>query len=63
METHSKYTHLSNVPLDIFCSVPHAVVVMAGYSFVQDAIERVQTMTTCETLNEKIVMRQFAGAK
>jgi len=61
-ETHSKYSDLSNVALDIFSIIPHGVGVEARFSLGRDVIGWRQSKTTGETLHEKAVVRQFAQA-
>jgi len=61
-ETHSKYANLSNVVRDIFSIIYHGVRVEASFSFERDVIGWRQSKTTGETLCEKVVVRQFAGA-
>jgi len=61
-ETNSKYANLSNVTRDIFSTIPHGVGVEASFSLGRDVIGWRQLKTTGETLREKVVVRQFAGA-
>jgi len=61
-ETHSKYADLSNEACDIISIIPHGVRVEASLSFGQDVIGCRQLKTTCETLHEKGVVRQFSRA-
>jgi hypothetical protein len=62
-ETHSKYADLSNVTRDIFSIIPHGAKVRVSLSLGRDVIGWRQSKTTCETLHEKVVVRQFAQAK
>ena len=62
MQTHSQYAELSNVACDIFSIQSHGVGVEASFSLVQDGIGLRQSKPTCETLREKVVVRQFARA-
>jgi len=59
---HPKYTDLSNVARDIFSIIPHGVGVEASFSLGRDVISWRQSQTTGETLQEKIVVMQFAQA-
>jgi len=61
-DTHSKYADLSNVARDIFSIIPHGVGVEASSSLAQDVIGWRHSKTTCETLREKVLVRQFARA-
>jgi len=61
-ETHSKYIDLSNVARGIFSIIPHGVGVEASLSLGRDGIRWRQSKTTCETLREEVVVRQFAQA-
>jgi len=61
-ETHSKYADLSNVARDIFSILQHGVGVEASFSHGRDVIGWRQSKTTCETLHEKVIVRQFARA-
>jgi len=61
-ETHSKYANLSNMARDIFSIIPHAVGVEASFSLGRDVIGWRQSITTGETLCEKVIVRQFARA-
>jgi len=61
-ETHSKYTDLSNVARDIFPIIPHGVGVEVSFSLGRDGIGWRQSITTGETLREKVFVRQFARA-
>jgi len=61
-EMHWKYPDLSNVACDIFSIIPHGVGVMASFSLGRDIIGWRQSKTTCETLQEKVIVRQFARA-
>jgi len=61
-ETHSKYSDLSNVARDKFSIIPHGVGVEASFSLGQDIIDWRQSITTGETLREKVVVRQYACA-
>jgi hypothetical protein len=61
-ETHSKYADLSNVARDIFSIIPHGVGVEASFSLGRDVIGWRQSITTGETLREKVIVRQFAQA-
>ena len=61
-ETHSKYADLSNVAHNIFSIIPHGVGVKASFSLGRDVNGWRQSKTTCETLREKVVLRQFARA-
>jgi hypothetical protein len=62
-ETHSKYADLSNVACNRFSIIPHGVGVEASFSLGRDVIGWRQSKTTSETLQEKVVVRQFARAK
>jgi hypothetical protein len=62
-ETHSKYADLSSVAHDIFSILPHGLGVEASFSLRRDVIGWRQSKTTCETLCENVVVRQFAQAK
>jgi len=61
-ETHSKYADLSNVAGNIFSIIPHGVAVQASFSLGRDVIGWRQSITTGETLREKVVVRQYARA-
>jgi hypothetical protein len=61
-EMHSKYTDYSSVARDIFSIIPYGVEVEASVSLGRDVIGRRQSKTSAETLCEKFVIRQFAGA-
>jgi len=61
-EMHSKYAYLSNVARDIFSIIPHGVVVEASLCQGQDVTGWRQSKTTCETLHQQVIVRQFAGA-
>jgi len=61
-ETHSKSADLSNVARDIFSIIPHGVGVEASFPLGRDVIGWRQSKTTCKTLREKVVVRQFARA-
>jgi len=61
-ETHSKYADLSNVACDIVSVIPHSVGVEASVSRGRGFIGWRQSITTGETLNEKVDVRQFARA-
>jgi hypothetical protein len=58
-ETHSTYADLSNVVRDIFSIIQHGVGVEASFSLGRDIIDWRQSKTTGETINEKVVVRQF----
>jgi len=59
-ETRSQYADLSNVAPDIFSIIPHGAGVEASFSLGRDVIGWRQSESTCETLREKVVIRQFA---
>jgi len=61
-ETHSKYADPSNVERDIFPTILHGVGVEASFSLGRNVIGWRQSKTTGETLQQKIVVRQFAQA-
>jgi len=61
-ETHTKAADLSNVAHNIFSIIPHGVGVKASFSLGRDVNGWRQSKTTCETLREKVVLRQFARA-
>jgi len=61
-EMHSKYTDLSKGARDIFSTIPHGVRVEASFPLGQDVIGWRQSNTTGETLQEKVVVRQYARA-
>jgi len=61
-QTHSKYTDLSNVAHNILSITPDCGGVKASFSFGRDVIGWRQSETTCETLREQLVVRQFAQA-
>jgi hypothetical protein len=61
-ETHWKYADLSKVARDIFSIIPHSVGVEARFSLGRDVNRWRQSITTDETLCEKVVVRQFAWA-
>jgi len=50
------------VACNIFAIIPHAVGVGASFSLGRDVIGRRQSKTTGETLDETVVVRQFARA-
>jgi len=50
------------VARDIFSIIPYGVGVEASFSLCRDFIGFRQLKTTGETLGEKVVVRQFAGA-
>jgi len=60
---HTRYADLSNVARDIFAIILHGVGVEACFSHGWNVVRWRQSTTTSETLREKIVVRQFAGAK
>ena len=60
-ETHSQHADLSNMAHDILCIIPHGVGVEARSTLDRDVIGWRQSKTTGETLQEKVVVRQFAG--
>jgi hypothetical protein len=59
---HSKYADLSNLGRDIFSIIPYGVGVKARFSLGRDVIGWRESITTGETLHEKVVVRQFAQA-
>jgi len=61
-EMHSKYADLSNVIRNIFSIIRHDVRQEASFSLGPDGIGWRQSITTGETLKEKVVVRQFAPA-
>jgi len=61
-ETHSKYANLCNVARNKFSIIPHGVGVEFSFSLCRDVIGWRQSKTTCETLCEKVIVRQFAQA-
>jgi len=61
-EMHPKYADLSTVARDTFSIIPHGVGVEARCSLRRDDIGLIQSTTPCETLQEKLVVRQFAQA-
>jgi len=61
-ETNSKYADLSNAAHGIFSIILHSVGVEASFSRGQDVIGRRQSKTTGETVQERVVVRQYAHA-
>jgi len=59
-ETHSKYANLFNVVSNIFSIMPHGIGVDTSSSLGRDVIGRRQSITTGQTLHDKVVRRQFA---
>jgi len=59
---HSKYADLSNVARDTFSIIQHGVAVEASMFLRRDVFGWRQSKTTCETLRENVVVRQFAQA-
>ena len=62
-ETHSKYANLPNVAPDIVSIIPHGVEVEASFSLRRDVIAWRQSKTTGETLQENVVVMEYALAK
>jgi len=62
VETHSTYADLSNVACNIFSIIPHGIGVGTSFLLWRDVITWRQSKTTGETLQEKVVVRQFARA-
>jgi len=61
-ETHSQYADLSNVARNMFSIIQHGDGVEANFSHGQEVIGWRQSKTTCGTLLEKVVVKQFARA-
>ena len=61
-EMHLNYTNLSNPARNIFDIIPHGVRVEARFSLGRDVISWRQSKTKGETLQEEVVVRQFARA-
>jgi len=56
------YADVSNVARDISSIIPHAVRVQASFSLRQDALGWRLSKTTPETLQENVVVKQYAYA-
>jgi len=62
VDTHPKYSNLSNEPRNIVSIIPHGVEVEASVAFARDIIGWRQSTTTGKMLWEKVEVRQFAWA-
>jgi len=58
-EPHSEYANLSNMACDIFSIIQHGVRVEASFPIGRDIVGWRQSKTTCENLQENVVVRQF----